>query len=181
MGSKFNDTFFLNKTSHDGGGLTVGVKGTGTNTANLVSLTVYKNTAAALGGGLYVEYNKGSLDNSIIDGNTISSVGCVGPEDIWGAIIDRGYNLFGTSDSAYSNGKNDIINDNTGLASSLAQNGAPAGYPKTLALSVTSVGYEQGDQNLTNRTAPWNKDERGFLRQNGKVSIGSEDPDAISL
>ena len=175
-----NDTFFQNRTSYKGGGLTVGITkiagNTGTNTATLTSLTVYKNTASVAGGGLFVEFNSVSLGNSIMDGNSLP----VGRKDITGQIIDLGFNLFGTSDAMYSNGKNDIVNDNTGLASTLAQNGAPAGYPKTLALSVTSVAYEQGDQNLTNRNAPWNKDERGFLRQNGKVSIGSEDPDGLS-
>ena len=56
----------------------------------------------------------------------------------------------------------------------LATNNALPGYPETLALSTTSVAYEKGlQQNL------WGQiDERGRTRQQNKVSIGAEDPDA---
>jgi hypothetical protein len=89
-------------------------------------------------------------------------------------ITDNGFNLVGTSDTQFSTSKHDILNNNPGLATSLAGNGAPPGVPQTLALSTSSVGHDTGDQTLAGT-----KDERGKTRQTNKVSIGAEDPDAI--
>jgi predicted outer membrane repeat protein len=179
-----NDTFFQNSSTNHGGGLVVTVKntGTGTNTAALTSLTVNKNTAATDGGGLYISGGNVSVDNSIFDGNTVTASGYNGPEDVTvgvaGTLTDNGYNLVGTSDTQFSTTNHDILNNTTGLATSLAQNGAPAGVPKTLALSTSSVGYEKGDQSLAGKSGLLGQDERGFARKSGMVSIGAEDPDA---
>jgi hypothetical protein len=176
-----DDTFFQNSTKNHGGGLavvaTVGAGG-GANTVALVSLTVFQNTAVVDGGGLYVNLIGGStlsVDNTILDGNSINAAG---PQDLTvaggsAAITDDGFNLVGTSDTQFT-ALTDISNNTTGLATSLAQNGAAAGVPKTLALSTSSVGHDTGDQTLAGT-----KDERGKTRQVGKVSIGAEDPDAI--
>jgi len=87
---------------------------------------------------------------------------------------DQGYNLVGTTNSnQLFNNNNDIFNDNPGLANALANNNALPGYPQTLALSTTSPGYEEGDQELAGQL-----DERGLTRQTDSVSIGAEDPDA---
>jgi predicted outer membrane repeat protein len=179
-----NDTFFQNTSTNHGGGLAVTVNntGTGTNTATLTSLTVNQNTASTDGGGLYISGGAASVDNSILDGNTVTATGYTGPEDVTvgvaGTLTDVGWNLVGTSDTQFSTAKNDILNNTTGLATSLAKNGAPGGVPKTLALSTTSVAYEKGDQSLAGQAGALGQDERGFSRVSGKVSIGAEDPDA---
>jgi predicted outer membrane repeat protein len=176
-----DDTFFQNTSKNHGGGVavvdTVGAGG-GANTVALVSLTVFQNTAVVDGGGLYVNLVGGStlsVDNTILDGNSINAAG---PQDLTVAggsasITDDGFNLVGTSDTQFT-ALTDISNNTTGLATSLASNGAAAGVPKTLALSTSSVGHDTGDQTLAGT-----KDERGKTRQVNKVSIGAEDPDAI--
>jgi hypothetical protein len=85
--------------------------------------------------------------------------------------------LVGTSDTQFTL-SSDILNNTTGLATSLALNGAPKGTPFTLALSKTSKGFEKGDQNLAGKAGALGQDERGFSRVAKKVSIGAEDPDA---
>ena len=179
-----NDTFFQNTSDNHGGGLAVtnNNTGTGTNTISLTSLTVNDNQASTDGGGLYTSDRNVSVDNSILDGNTVTAGGYSGPEDLTvasGALIDNGYNLVGTSDTQFTLGT-DILNNNPGLASSLAQNGAPAGVPPTLALSTSSPGYETGDQSLAGQSGALGQDERGFTRQSDEVSIGAEDPNATS-
>jgi predicted outer membrane repeat protein len=179
-----NDTFFQNTSTNHGGGLAVTDTntGTGTNTAALTSLTVYKNSAATDGGGLYISGGSVSVDNSILDGNTVTATGYTGPEDLTvasgGTLTDLGFNLVGTSDTQFSL-SSDILHTNPGLANSLAMNGAATGVPKTLALKTTSVGFEKGDQSLAGMSGVLGQDERGFTRQSGKVSIGAEDPDAM--
>jgi predicted outer membrane repeat protein len=179
-----NDTFFQNSSTNHGGGLAVTVNKTGssTNTAALTSLTVFENTASTDGGGLYISGGAVGVDNSILDGNTVTAIGYTGPEDVTvgvsGVLTDVGWNLVGTSDTQFSTANHDILNNTTGLATSLAKNGAPAGTPKTLALSTTSVAFEQGDQGLAGQAGALGQDERGFSRVAGKVSIGAEDPSA---
>ena len=66
----------------------------------------------------------------------------------------------------------------------LTRNKTQPGYQVTLAMQTVgankSQGYETGDTSLTTRGAPWKIDERGLVRQAGKVSIGAEDPDAVA-
>jgi predicted outer membrane repeat protein len=180
-----NDTFFQNTSTNHGGGLAVTDTntGTGTNTAALTSLTVYKNTAATDGGGLYISGGSVSVDNSILDGNTVTASGYTGPEDLTvasgGTLTDLGFNLVGTTDTQFSL-SSDILHNNPGLTNTLNHNGAPAGVPKTLALNTTSVGHDTGDQSLAGMSGVLGQDERGFTRQSGKVSIGAEDPDSLA-
>jgi predicted outer membrane repeat protein len=181
-----NDTFFNNNSGDHGGGIALFLNntGTGTNTAALTSLTVNQNTAVTDSGGVYVgtaQPGTVSMDNNILDGNTVTTVGYNGPVDVTlvanNVLNDVGYNLVGTSDTMFVNGvKNDILNDTTGLANTLEANGAKQGYQNTLALQTTppaSPAYDTGDPNLMGTM-----DERGYIRQPGKVSRGAEDPDA---
>jgi predicted outer membrane repeat protein len=181
-----NDTFFQNTASGAGGLgggllLTLANSGTGTNDATLTCLTVNQNQAAADGGGVYVGADQQSIvqvGNSIFDGNTVTAAGYNGPVDFQldsdpRSFFDRGYNLVGTADLMFSLAALDIFNDNPGLANALAPNAAKPGYQVTLALALNSPGYEMGDPSLAGST-----DERGWIRQAGKVSIGAEDPDA---
>jgi hypothetical protein len=190
-----NDTFMGNGAGDHGGGLalTLAGDGTGTNTAKLTSLTAYNNSAATDGGGLFVDsalMGAVSVDNSILAGNTVSANGYNGPVDVTmtnnnTALDDYGWNLVGTTDTMFDDPLTDILNDNPGLANTLANNGGPlVGSEQTmtlptLALSNTSPGYRTGDQNLTNTLDGRQLDERGFTRQTGKVSIGAEDPDTL--
>jgi hypothetical protein len=185
-----NDTFFKNTSADKGGGLLVKATntGTGTNTVELTSLTVNQNSAVNGGGGVYLDGPQNvTVRNDIFDGNTVTAAGYNGPLDVTltsGATLnDVGYNLVGTSNSnKVFTQTTDIFNNTTGLANTLAANGAKAGYPMTLALAKTSPGYEMGYQALAGMPSPWGIDERGLTRQSGsglKVSIGAEDPDAM--
>ena len=83
------------------------------------------------------------------------------------------FNMVGTNNGMTFTANSDIVTDTTGLTTTLATNNALPGYPQTLALSTTSQAYEKGDPTL------WGQiDERGLTRQQNKVSIGAEDPDA---
>jgi hypothetical protein len=100
-------------------------------------------------------------------------------------LTDKGYNLVGTSDTMFdpTKTKGDILNNNPGLANSLADNGALSGYPQTLALSTTSPGYQAGYQDLAGMAGPSGTDARGLIRtwapgDNLFVSIGAMDPNA---
>ncbi len=163
----------------------------GAGTVNFTSLTVYQNCALNAGGGLMLLLNlvanstaTAAFDNNILDGNSVVNDEYNGGQDVtyysrapfgWqGTFTDKGYNLVGTSDTMFSTTNHDILDNTTGLASSLAANGAKSGYPETLALSTTSPGYETGYQTLAGQI-----DERGLTRQANKVSIGAEDPDAM--
>jgi hypothetical protein len=178
-----NDTFFQNSASH-GAGMALQLAGNGP--SGLVqSNTITGNTASTDGGGLWAWVSTSgsvlSVDNNIIDGNSVTAQGYNGPLDVTlasGKLSDQGYNLVGTSNPGWTAG-GDQTNNTTGLANALANNGAKPGYPQTLALSNTSPGYRKGDQELTSLGNPFNLDERGLTRQAGKVSIGAEDPDAM--
>ena len=144
--------------------LTMQVNAAGaSNILNLTSLTVYQNTAATAGGGLYLTLTgvngatvQANVDNNIFDGDNVTAPGYTGPLDvtvtqnfIGTSFQDAGYNLVGTTNTQWFNQNNkDILNDNPGLANALAANGAQPGYPQTLALATTSPGYETGDQSL---------------------------------
>jgi hypothetical protein len=183
-----NDTFFKN-TSVSGGGFSFELlaTGNGTSTGDLTSLTVYNNLGTNGCGGAALGFTNPrdvAVDNCIFDGNT-SAPPYTGAVDIMTfgnlALTDKGYNLVGSSDAALFDpiNKNDIIdqNNNPGLANALAANGALAGYPQTLD-ATHSLGYEKGDGTLFNQGNPKGIDARGLIRQQGKVSIGAEDPDA---
>jgi predicted outer membrane repeat protein len=182
-----NDTFFQNYAGGNAGAIYLQIfnNGTGATTAALTSLTVYQNSSGTSFGGVFIgtPANTVTLDNNIFDGNF---GGYNGPLDIvfsnLNVIASEQYNLVGMTDQGFNPQNNHDIQDNTtGLANSLAANGAQPGYPQTLALSTTktmSPGYETGDPALANRSSPYNIDERGLTRQAGKVSIGAEDPDA---
>src|SRR5262249_22768971 len=88
------------------------------------------------------------------------------------------YNLVGTSNTMFPLVNSNIRNDAVGLANSLADNGAVAGYPQTLALANTSPGFRTGYQALAGSADPLGKDQRGRGRQAHQVSIGAMDPDA---
>jgi hypothetical protein len=188
-----NLTFFNNtaKNAHGGGLYLYITDSTGSTTdatAVLTSLTVNQNTAGTDSGGMYVNSAlKGvvQVTNSIFDGNTVTANGYNGPVNVTmtntnTALTDNGYNLVGLADTMFflKQGNGNIRDDKPGLAAALAANGAPAGYPLTLALQKTSPGYESGNQNMVGFYS--DVDERGFSRQAGKVSIGAEDPDAQS-
>jgi hypothetical protein len=182
-----NDTFFQNTSKGHGGGLWLQLSntGTGANTAALYSNTVYMNTASTDSGGVYVSAPNATvtLDNNIFDGNSVTAGGYTGALDIVFSNLNviklEQYNLVGTSDQGFDPRNNhDIVNNNPGLAGTLAANGAKPGYPQTLALGPASPGYEKGDPGLAGDPSPYGIDERGLTRQTGKVSIGAEDPDA---
>ncbi len=161
----------------------------------LTSLTVYKNTSAADGGGVYVDAdnpNLVSVDNNIFDGNTVPAAnGGVDPDFFVAnnTVADKGFNLIGTGDTGFAE-ETDILNDNPGLQNFLANNGALAGFPQTLAMLTApgqaSPGYEAGEQALATQGNPQNIDAGGLIRQSGFVngtflwvSIGAMDPDAL--
>lgn len=192
-----NDTFFANTSDNHGGGLAIMLSdSTGQDIANasLTSLTVNQNTAATDSGGMYISTTLKqvvSADNSIFDGNFVTANGYQGPIDVTLSNNNNGwfktltYNLVGTSDTMFPNNQNgNKRNNTTGLANALAQNGAPANYPLTLALSnvkgPNSPGYETGDPTLAGAAGAKGLDERGFKRQANKVSIGAYDPDATA-
>ena len=185
-----NDTFFQNTSDGHGGGLTVTANDTAgrpNSTAVLTSLTVYQNTAAIDSGGMYINTtltNVVSVDNSIFSGNSVTAIGYNGPVDVTfsnpnvNVFKTEQYNLVGTSDTMFTSNTDPAKTNTPGLANALAANGAPQGYPQTLALMNNSPGFGQGDQTLAGQSAPNGIDERGFHRQANKVSIGAEDPDA---
>ncbi len=156
-----------------------------TNSISLTSLTVYQNTAAFDSGGVYANVaglGSVSTTNSIFDGNTVTAAGFNGPLDFLAVVpnnwSDIGFNLVGGSEFASFVAAGDIIDFAIapGLANTLANNNAKPGYPQTLALALTSPGYETGNQNLAGTI-----DAEGLTRQSGqglKVSIGAYDPDA---
>ena len=186
-----NDCGFQNASGGTGGGLQVTLSANAagvTSTVTLTSLTVYDNEATSSngGGGVYISGNaslggvvKAVLTNNIIDGNDVTASGYTGALDFADpgvSTFTEKFNLVGTSDTMFT-GMGDIQDNTTGLATSLASNGAKSGYPETLALSTNkanSPGYETGYQSLAGQI-----DERGLTRQANKVSIGAEDPDAM--
>jgi predicted outer membrane repeat protein len=189
--SLVNDTFFQNVSTDHGGGLALALRdATGSPmaaTAQLTSLTVYLNQATTDSGGMYIDTNLNgvvSVDNSILSGNLVTAQGYNGPVDVTltnnAALGSEQFNLVGTSDNKLFVSPNDVVTDNPGLANSLAANGAPTGYPQTLALQTSSLGYRTGDQSLAGQMSPFGQDERGFSRVEGSVSIGAEDPDAVN-
>jgi hypothetical protein len=149
---------------------------------------VNQNTAATDSGGMYVDSSLSgvvSVDNSIFSGNKVTANGYNGPVDVTMtnnniALNEVGWNLVGTSDIMFTSVFDPARTDTPGLDTTLAANNAPPGYPPTLALLITSSGYEKGDPTLAGVSGAKGIDERGFYRQTGKVSIGAEDPDATA-
>jgi predicted outer membrane repeat protein len=186
-----NDTFFKN-SSDTGGGLYLSQNDSFPPAEDtvLTSLTVNQNQASVAGGGLYLDTAQMvqnqflKVTNSIFDGNSVTKQGYTGPLDVSLAnnfvkLDDAGYNLVGLTDAPLFMADGDITTNNPGLDTALASNGAKAGYPPTLALLKTSLGYEKGRQSLAGQPMPLGFDARGLQRQTGKISIGAEDPDAM--
>lgn len=188
-----NVTFFQNTSDNEGAGVSVYSRntGSGSNWVALTSLTASQNTAANGGGALMINAvlaNTVSVENSILDNNTVTNEPGL-PQDVTAMLTntlnDIGWNLVGTTDSMFDpTNKHDILNNNSGLDNKLANNGAQAGYPQTLALLPGSVAIGAGEDRLSGLAAPYNQDARGLTRQpmkGGKVlvSIGAEDPNAM--
>jgi predicted outer membrane repeat protein len=177
-----NSTFYKNNAGNQGGaiGLQLSTQETGTNTAKLISLTVYENTSAGAGAGVWVGVNADAqsppqVGNSIIAGNMSLLLTA---NDYAGPVNTLGYNFIGTSDGG---GPWSARKDYTGTVAApldpgLDPNG-PAmngGTTETIKVLFTSAVYRKGDPTLAGTT-----DQRGYVRL-AIVTIGAYDPDAVT-
>jgi hypothetical protein len=182
-----NSTLIGNNSDNHGGGLALenSKTGTGTNTASLTSLTMYQNLAITDGGGLWINVTGAAAPqvwNSIIAGNQNETSANNG-YDVFGPVSSQGFNLIGQTEGSSgwrsSDYKGSAANplDPKLDTHGLQDNGGPT---QTIKLLTTSQGYENGDPTLANASDPLNKDQRGYTRQQNKVSIGAYDPDAVA-
>jgi predicted outer membrane repeat protein len=176
-----NSTFAGNMASVGGGGaILIGNHGL---VATLTSVTVTGNIttskdeaaiSAILELGTLVPNREVMLDNCIVAGNFLGSVGG-SAADIAGAVsASSSYNLIGTGGSGgLSNGVNGNI---VGVSDpGLGPLGNFGGPTQTMALSLTSPARYAGDPALLGST-----DQRGVARL-GRVSIGAYQADLLDV
>ena len=153
-----NSTISGNATDFAGGGILVFDE---TITLRLENVTLVKNHAFDIGGGIMVYAGTVLARNSIVANNTVASGGT--SPDIAGALQSDGFNLIGDPSGATLTG--DTVNDLTGVdpqVGPLADNDGPT---PTHALLPTSPARDAADDAVAPPT-----DQRGVVRPQGQAS-----------